>query len=217
MFESISNEFKKSPMSALSGVVGIIVAPLSLMLAWLQFEDSSSKLTTLSTSDSVQEASINVGNTLLVMAFFISITVGSAIIIRMLSRKHDLAALFVSIPLASVANFLTMLTIYLTPPRPIDNNLFVSANDLALYASVTIYLVFCGKAILADLFSSSQQKTDDSKGCDKEDDVKTVLVVALFILFVWSKLVFTGQELLSETFLPEIAHPTVVEPSKTNA
>jgi len=204
----------------MSGISGVIVAFLSLLIAWFQFQGISTNPNVSQTTIRIPDGEIFVANALLVIAFFLSITISSALVIRIISRKHEFAAFFISVVLASVTNFLTILVIYLTPPRSLNSELFNSANELVLYASIFIYLVFCGKAVLKDFLSLSEKTDEEDNTRSKSDESSYVwgsLIIVIILFFAWKSCILKGQELLSETFLPKVAHPVHEVKSKTDA
>jgi hypothetical protein len=202
MLANIKKEFLNSPVSTLSALVSTVIAGVALYIAWLQFPSSSATQSNLTVNAVSGSLDVNVGNILLVVAFFVSLTVFSAILTRYVGRWHGLGATFFSITLASITNFLTIVVIYLSPPRSLDNELFINANDLVLYSSMVFYLTFCGRAALKDIFAPDSDDNTDSNG-------QSALIFIIILVVIWCKCVFVGQELLSETFLPEVAHPTI--------
>ncbi|SFU81295.1 hypothetical protein SAMN05216350_105309 [Polaromonas sp. YR568] len=216
IWKNALDEFKRSPIAAASGAVGVLVGALSLLLAWIQFQ--TAQLGTSSSSGAVSSSVVDIkpANLLLVIAFFLATTIACASVVRLLGRKHELAALFVSVPLAALTNFATMLVIYLAPPRVLSQELFTSANDLALYASAAIFMSFCGQAVLVDIAAPSRPlEKDGESGVEKKNsDGIGVLFLGIILLIIWTSLVFAGQIRLSRTFLPEIAHPVDAKPNK---
>ncbi|WP_104403508.1 hypothetical protein [Vibrio penaeicida] len=207
MLSGVKKEITTTPISSLSALFGAIIAGLALYMAWLQYPDSRTinRETDFGTLETV--LGVNISNTLVIISFYVSLTVCFAILTRYLSSRHSLGATFLSIVLAAVTNFLTMVVIYLSPPRELDHELFVSANDLVLYSSLIFYLMFCGRAVLIDLLSPEKADDDDKF----TSNIVGGLWFALIMVVIWCKCVFVGQELLSETFLPPITHPSIEE------
>ena len=187
MLVNISKEFNKSPIMVTSGVTCTFVALLSLLIAWLQFQGISIKPSIIPNSKKLLEVNIDVGNALLVIAFFISFTTSAAIFIRSISRKHEFAAFFISVILASITNFLTILIIYLTPPRPLNQELFRSASELIIYASIFIYLVFCAQAVLKEFLSPPDKQEEDKPKSENDENShlwgSLIIVIILFCQF----------------------------------
>jgi hypothetical protein len=212
-----SNELQRTPIATIATVVGVVIATLSLVLAWVQYRVGP-PLTVPSTTGA-QLANMLLGNVFLVVAYFLAITVAAALLIRTIARKHDIAAFFTSIPLVALTNFSAILVIYLAPPRALNAQLFASAHDLVFYASAVIVIAFCGKAILIDIASNGNRKTSESKTetAGGGSDSFGILFGALIVLAVWSWLVFAGQTRLTRTLLPEVTHHIEVKPEEVKA
>lgn len=214
--QSIKDEILRSPLAAISSVVGVVIAILSLCLAWFQFLIASAA-PTASPSGFVATASgeVVLGNVLLVIAYFLAATIPAALLIRAVARRYDIAAFLASVPLAALVNFSVVLVIYLAPPRLLSNELFMSAHDLVLYASGAIYITFCGNAVLRNIsIRSTSNGSDASSEAGGRGDGLGVLFLALVLLVLWGWLVFGGQTRLTRTFLPEITHTAEIKSVK---
>lgn len=213
--DSIAGELKRSPMAALSGVASFIVALLTLGVGWLQNRSAGTPGPTSAARPDVLTGDLFTGNVFLVVAYFLAITTAASLLLRAIARKHDIAALFVSVPLIALSNFSVILMMYLAPPRPISAQLFASAHDLVFYASAAVVIAFCGRAVLADLVSTTIAKNAESenRSTSKSNDAVGFLLIALLLLAVWGWLVFAGQTRLTRTLLPEVTHPSDVKPT----
>ncbi|WP_143520276.1 hypothetical protein [Halopseudomonas pelagia] len=207
LIDSASAEFQRSPITVVTGAIGVLVAALSLILAAAQYKVTPEAIGQTRSDLTTQALEINLGNIFVIASYFLSSTIVSAIIIRKIARKHDVAALFASVPLAALVNFTAILLIYLAPPRTLSQQLFTSAHDLILYASGAIYISACGVAVLRDMASSTASKKSDeeSKGGESSEGLG-LLIVPLILLFIWCWLVFAGQTRITQTLLPEITH-----------
>ena len=210
---SIAEEIKRTPVAAICGLAGVVIAALSLALAWSQGGNAAPSSSTIAAPASPM-GEISLRNLALIVAYFISITVASALFLRAVARKHDVTAFFASIPLLALTNFTAILVIYLAPPRPISAQLFASAHDLVFYASATIVIAFCGKEVLANLASTPPKAKTETESTERGGDGMGILFAALIVLAVWSWLVFAGQTRLTRTLLPEITHPADAKPSQ---
>jgi glucan phosphoethanolaminetransferase (alkaline phosphatase superfamily) len=205
--DSISDELKRSPIATISGAAAVIIAALSLWLAWMQYPGSTSNAPQ-GVGAIRSSAEFSLGNVALAIAYFLAVTVAAALLLRAIGRKHDITALFLSIPLIAFTNFTVILLIYIAPPRPLSPRLFESAHDLVFYASAAIVVAFCGHAVLRDLASTNSSKKDESESKpSSSNDGIGLLFMALLLLAVWSWLVFAGQTRLTRTLLPEVTHP----------
>lgn len=215
LVNSVRNELARSPVATISSAVGILLAGLSLLLAWSQYQSPTASSAVSSPFDRTA-VEFNLANLLLVVSYFLAITVPIAFILRAVARKHDVAAFFASIPVVALANFSTIVVIYLVPPRQLSQNVFTSAHDLVFYASSAIVITFCGKAVLRDLVLLDRDTVEkENEVKDKESHVGAAFLLALIVLAVWGWLVFAGQTRLTRTLLPEITHPIEAKPAKT--
>lgn len=220
---SIVEELKRAPIAALSGAANFIVAAAALAVAWLQFRAGSQQpASTLVHGASSAVGELHLANLSLNLAFFLGATVSASLAIRLIARRHELAALFTSIPVFALTNFFSVLVVYLAPPRPLSPQLFASAHDLIFYASAAILVAFCGQAMLREIASSParQEKTAEAGEDKKDSDGFGALIFLLLLLALWAWLVFAGQTRLSRTLLPEIAHPPATqsaEPAKAQS
>ncbi|MDD4506979.1 MAG: hypothetical protein PHE60_11470 [Sulfurospirillaceae bacterium] len=217
MLENMIEEFKRSPIAVISGVIAIIIGALSLAFAAAQFSTNSIISVPSHNLSMNSQDSVNVGNLLLIISFFLSSAFAGATMIRVIARKHDFSAFFLSIPLTALINFLTILVIYLAPPRKISFELFSSANDLVFYSSIVVFLTICGKAVLKNIVISQYEKKIITKNeqkekitnINKEESMNTILgilFITAIILTIWSSVVFKGQSLLIHTFLPSVTY-----------
>lgn len=211
--DAIREEFKRSPVLFVAGVVGTVVAGLTLLLAWVEFK--SPAVASVLSSSSPTVADFDLANLLLAISYFLGVTVSLAIALRSLARRQNIATFFASIPLVALANFSTIVLIYLAPPRPLNQSIFASAHDLVFYASASIIITFCGKAVMQRVVMFDRDtpaKMEESKS--ESLTIGGLIFVVLIILSLWSWLVFAGQTRLTKTFLPEVAHPSEVKPLK---
>jgi hypothetical protein len=214
---SIADELKRTPVAAMSGAASAVIAALSLLLAWVQYRSASTQSGPPTAPNGVPPTELFLGNVFLALAYFLAVTVATALLIRSIARKHDLAALVGSIPLFALTNFSVILVIYLAPPRPLSPALFASAHDLVFYASAAIIVAFCGKAVVMDIGAVGGNKGAEleNSSTGQKSDGLGILMIALLMLVMWSWLVFAGQTRLARTLLPEVAHPSEVKASKS--
>jgi hypothetical protein len=207
-----SDEFRRAPISTTLTAIGIVIATVSLLMAWLQQPATPSPAIS---APGTQAFHTNLQNAFIPIAFFITATILSSFFIKKLAHTHDIAALFASVPIAALTNFLTVLLIYSSPTQEPSPSLFSSAHDLVLYASAAIYTSFFGMAVMRDIATPVQQANSEKtlKSDESSPDGLAAMVIAILLLAVWSSLVFSGQKKLTATFLPNITH--YVSPDKT--
>jgi len=204
-------ELENSPVATVCAVVSTVVAVLSLALAWWQFDANGPAGSFQPQGYKNNDQEIYLFNLFLIIAYFLSITTASALLIRKFAKNHDLSAVFVSVPIVAMTNFSTILVIYLVPPRALSAELFAYAHDLVRYSSIAIFVSVCGRALLKDLFATVVGDGDKEGELKSTDSSTAILVVPLLLLLLWSVLVHGGQLKLSKTFLPEITHAALVE------
>lgn len=214
----IGDELIRSPLAAISGLAGVVIAALSLLLAWVQYKGTGTAARQTGAIAAVIPASgdLALGNVFLDVGYFLAITIAAAIFLQAIGRKHNVTALFSSIPILALTNFSGVLIIYLAPPRPLNSELFASAHDLIFYASTSIVSAFSGKNVLIWMLDPGSTKTAEPQDKSKSDSPDGgVLTVAILALVIWSWLIFAGQTRLTRTLLPAIAHPTDSKPVKS--
>lgn len=207
--ENMLNEYERSPITTITGLVCAALAALGLLLAWSQYQGAASPAIITNNESTSIQGQIHLGNLILIICYFVALTISTAFFVRALSRKHDIAAFATSIPIAALTNFSTLLIMYLAPPKELSQESFSSAHDLLLYASATVYVAFCGLPILRDIATPSKKESDSAA-----PDGLAALFFCFIILAFWCSLVFSGQERLTKTLLPEVAHYVKSNPSK---
>lgn len=207
LLNSASAEFQRSPITIVIGAIGVLVAALSLILAAVQYQATSIASTQAPNDLTTHPLEINLGNIFVIVSYFLSSTIVSALAIRIIAKKHDLVALFASVPLAALTNFSVILVVYLVPPRALTQQLFTSAHDLILYASAAVYISVCGAAVLRDMASAKISPKDGEENKDNENgEGLALLIFPLILLALWCWLVFAGQSRTTQILLPEITH-----------
>ncbi len=193
-------EFKKSPIATTMSMAGPLTALFTLIFAWIQGPDLPSINPTIASNTLQNPSETNIKNILILVSFFLSSTTSCALVVKLFARKHGAGAYFLSIPLTALNNFITILVIYLAPPRPVDSQFFSSAHELIRYASVAIFAAIFGMSLLTSVFSSH----NDEANAESNDLGKLMFV--FFLAFIWSWLVFNGQIRLTQTLLPPQTH-----------
>lgn len=208
---NMQDEFKRSPITTIAGVSGSVLAALAILTAWVQYQGNVSPAITSHNGISPVQDEIYLGNLLLIIGYFVALTISTAFLVRALARKHDIAAFATSIPIAALTNFSTLLVMYIAPPKALSQESFSSAHDLLLYASATVYIAFCGLPVLRDIATPSKKEAESNK---ETSDGLAALFFCFIILAIWCSLVFSGQERLTKTLLPEVTHYVESTPSK---
>lgn len=201
--KNMLDELKRSPIATITGISGAVLAAMALLTAWSQYQGNAPQVIVLSNESSPTKSGIYLGNLLLIISYFVALTISTAFFVRALARKHDIAAFVFSIPIAALTNFSTILIMFLAPPKELFQDSFSSAHDLLLYASAAVYVAFCGFPVLRDMATPSKKEVESSK---EAPDALAALFFCFIILAIWCGLVFSGQERLTKTFLPEVSH-----------
>ena len=157
------------------------------------------------------------GNLLVAIAYFLSVTTSVSVFLKILGRKHEVPAFLISVPLVALSNFSTILVLYLAPPKPATRQLFTSAHDLVFYSAAAIVFAFCGLAVFRWFAEDAPKQSATSAEVNpKRTDGIAVLMIGALLLSIWGWLVFAGQTRLTQTLLPEITHPIEKQKSKSD-
>ncbi|MEZ5649443.1 MAG: hypothetical protein R3E87_02730 [Burkholderiaceae bacterium] len=205
MIESVVSELKRSPIASISGLVAVLIAAVSLFLANSRYMPGVGVQSATGDLASQGQEEFVLANALLAIAFYIAASLSAAFATRMVARRFEFAALFLSVPLASLVNFMFIVVLFLSPPRSLGQELFSRAHDLVFYGTSSVFLMVCGLAVLRSIASPGTENKKD--GSMSYDNAMGSLVWAIIVLLVWSSAVFKGQALLTETFLPSVTHP----------
>jgi hypothetical protein len=201
--EYASEEFKRSPVTVIATVIGVIVAVFGLLLAWLQFNGQPSIPVADSPGAVLQTNRLNLSNLALAIAFFLAATFASASMIRMLARVHDFAALFISVPSAVLSAFISLVVLYLAPPKVMNEAAFTVAVDTVFYGTVLIYFAINGLPVIKDLAVStkSTKSVAEAPTGKGSTDGGAILLLIVFLMIIWGNFVSSGLSKLVKMFL----------------
>lgn len=193
MSKAFLHELKSAPLTTASTIISAIVGVLSLSIAWSQFNgDSASPEILLPTGERT-----NIGNALLVLAFYLPTATALAAISRTVLSSSIPAFFFLSIIMAAVVNFLTIVITYISPPKTLSEEMFHTAQDITHYGSIMVFLGICiGLAIRRAC--AGEDNTDEMVG--------PLMLLVPILTALWGLFVWQGQILLSKSFLPEITY-----------
>jgi hypothetical protein len=194
LVESSKDEIKRSPITVVATVVGVVVSSLALLVAWFQFAGTP---TNAATPSNASPAPLQVSNLLVVLAFFTATSLSFASAVRLLSRAHWFAALCISVPAAVLSAFGTMLVLHLVPPKILGPDAIATAQDVLFWGTSIVFVAVNGFPVLQDLARPSQ----NSKGANEAMDGLGGLLLALFLLLAWAGLVSAGISKLIRLFL----------------
>ena len=192
MTESVKGEVLRSPITVVATVAGVVVSALSLLVAWLQYAGAPAIVGNGPTQSNT--SGLHISNLLLIVASFLGTSFSCASLIRLLARHHWFAALVLSVPVAVLSCFCTLIILHLAPPKPLTREGFQGACDAVFYGTVFVFVAITGLAVLKDLAHGGDST---SKG---SDGIGAILIGAI-VLMVWSTLVSTGTSKLVQIFL----------------
>jgi hypothetical protein len=204
---NVYEELKRSPITVIATVAGVVVGALALFVAWLTYVSQSPAQAAPSQGTVLQSASLNLSNLSLSIAFFFAATFASASLIRLLARYHGFSAFVLSIPTAALVAFFSLVVLSLAPPKPMNATAFATARDLVFYGTIVIYVAIHGQAILKDMFANGEpQKSESEAAAIKKTDSTQgggVFVGIALLLLIWSSLVSSGLSKLATMFLSQ--------------
>lgn len=89
--EYCKEELKRSPITVIATIVGVIVGALTLVVGWLQY--TGSLATAPPTAATTQPGPLRLSNLLFAFAFFLAFSLSLASSVRMLARVYWFGAL----------------------------------------------------------------------------------------------------------------------------
>lgn len=200
--ERIAEEFKRSPVTVLATVAGVVIALLALLVAWLQF--AGQPVGTPSPVPQGASGEIRLSNLLVAIAFFLAASFTLASLVHFLERSHPFHAMVFSIPAAVLSAFFTLLVVKLVPPRTLTIELFDRATDLVFWGTLFVFVAINGRSTARDFVESATKPKSPipSDGAAQEhDNGLGVLMLLLAMLAIWGSLVSAGLSKLSQLFL----------------
>jgi hypothetical protein len=191
-----ADEFKRAPIATLSILIGAIGGCLTFIMAGITPLSESQILLQSSNANIDSVGTIEIKNIFMVLSFFLFSSFLGAGIVRVISKKHDIASILLSILIASTTNFLTILIIFLAPPRARSEQLFYAAHDNVFYASMIVYLTVCGTAVFRDIYQSAAPASKDRSLSieKKESDSMGFIFLSVVLVAMWGWIVFAGQK-----------------------
>ncbi len=158
--QSAVDEVRRSPVTVLSTVAGLVIAALALFVAYLPYLGHPAAAPTTGIPTIIRPERIDFSNLALCIAFFFAASFTSASIVRMLARVHSFAAFVFSVPFAALTCFLSLVVLHLAPPKAINDLLTGGIVDTVFYGTVFIYVAITGKPVIQD-FASDVLKPND--------------------------------------------------------
>lgn len=187
-------ELKRSPLTVVVTVIGVLVSTLALFVAWLQYAGAP---VVASPGINVPPAQLRITNLLVVLAFFGAASLSLASGVRLLARVHWFAALAVSVLAAVLAAFGTMVMLHLAPPKSFDADALTTAQDVVFWGTAIVFVAVNGLPVLQDLARPNPRATRPNDGMDGAG----VLLAAMIVLLAWGGFVSAGLSKLVRLFL----------------
>lgn len=194
LFTSSREELKRSPLTVIATVIGVLVSTLALLVAWLQYAGVP---VAAGPAANVPPAQLRVSNLLVVLAFFGAASLSLSSAVRLLARVHWFAALVVSVLVAVLAAFGTMVMLHLAPPKSLGSDALATAQDLVFWGTAIVFVAVNGLPVLRDLARPNPSSTRPS---DSTDGLGA-LTGAMFVLLAWGGLVSAGLSKLVRLFI----------------
>ena len=88
--ENMLDELKRSPIATITGISGAVLATMALLIAWSQYQGSAPQVITLSTEGSPTQSGIYLGNLLLIIGYFVALTISTAFLFVHLQENMTL-------------------------------------------------------------------------------------------------------------------------------
>ena len=202
--ENATREFNQSPIVVTATLCGLIIAALALLIGWLSYSGAARVAGQVAPVATQGKVGFNLANMLILLAFFIAATGSLSSLIRFLARYHAFAAVVLSIPVASLAIFGTLVMAKLVPPRQVTPSAEAMASNAAYWGVVFIFIAINGLPAMRSFATGGLKATstqgDEAKTKDENDGLGLLTAMMLIALF-WGGLIAKGQTLLVGTFL----------------
>ena len=199
--DNIRAEFERTPLTLIATCTGVIVAIVALFVAWHQYSGPPVGLAQKEPPSVPSASGLNLSNLLIVVAFFLTSSLSTASLVRILERYHRFAAMVLSVPAAVVVGFATMLVLTFVPPRSPSVELFQRAQDLTFWATLFVFLAIAGASSAHDIAATPPKKAPDGVSNKTEPDGFAMVIALLIALGIWGSLVWAGLTKLTQLFL----------------
>jgi hypothetical protein len=216
MWQYAVEEFKRSPVTVVATVIGVVFAALGLFIAALPYMGQTpAPLPNVVPIDG-RPTRLNLANLALCVAFFFALNFSVASLVRMLARVHWFAATVISVPAAVFSGFFSMVVCYLSPPKSFDEPAWNGLVEVVLYGTVFIYVAVHGLPVLRDFAapkhpakaSLTEAEHQDAisppqKAAPKNDGSDGVFALVAFgiLLTIWCNMTSAGLKQMVKLFL----------------
>jgi hypothetical protein len=145
-----------------------------------------------------------ISNVALALACFLGSSTSLAWLANLLHRHNATAGMIASVPAGVLACLLTLLTIYLAPPREFSPESFKAAKDLVYYGTLFVFAAVNGRATM----DAAQVSKEAAPGEDSEQAKKDAGNAAVFGIIVmtviWCVAVSGGFDKAARALMPDL-------------
>ena len=201
--ERALDELKRGPITVTATVVGVLVAVVALLVAWLQYAGPP-VIPAASTATHSVPSDFRLSNLLLVTSFFLASSLSLASLTHIFDRSHPFQAMVLSIPAAVLSAFFSLLVLQLAPVRPITEQAIETAMDTVFWATLFVFLAINGRSAAKVVVESMPARKSDSADLkpSRESDEGGGAIIALgLMLLIWGSLVSAGLSKMTQLFL----------------
>jgi len=195
---NIKEEFVRSPVTVIFTVVGVVVAALALLLAWLQYAGQPVAVAS-NTKALEQSVELHLSNLFVVISYFFASTFSIASLIRLLERRHSFAAAVLSIPAAVLASFISLVVFRLVPPKAPTASALDVAQDIMFWGTLVVFVAVNGRSVAIDIVTSAASPNPPNSSTPNPDGLGVLAVLGL-TLAIWGGLVSAGLSKLVQLF-----------------
>ncbi|MCY2977727.1 MAG: hypothetical protein NTU79_03575 [Planctomycetota bacterium] len=121
--------------------------------------------------------------------------------ISLLGRKYPFHALILSVAVASLVAFLSVLVFCMLPPRFNSPMTTAAASNAAFYSTVVVFIAINGLPVLR--FSIAEDKNVNKRAKNASQDANEFFGVIVLMIIGWGAFVGKGQQILVETFIQD--------------
>ena len=199
--ERALDELKRGPITVTATVVGVLVAVVALLVAWLQYAGPP-VFPVASTATHSVPSDFRLSNLLLVTSFFLASSLSLASLTHIFDRSHPFQAMVLSIPAAVLSAFFSLLVLQLAPVRPLTEQAIETDKDTVLWATIFVFLAINGRSAAKGVLESMPARKSDSANLkpSRDDEGGGAIIALGLMLVIWGSLVSAGLSKMTQLF-----------------
>lgn len=199
--EYAAKEFIRSPIVVTATVLGVLASIGGFFYSTLQSATIQAIASPAATGAAAH--GLHLPNLVFVMSFFLASSLSAASLIRLLYRLFPFHAMVLSVPVAVLTGFLSLLVLQLAPARPFTEHTLEQGKDVVFWATLFVYVAINGRAAIDWVIDADPAKRSDEAGAKTSGDARDSgpLFVLVVQLLVWCGLVSAGISKLVQLFL----------------